>query len=735
MKAKEYDKEKQKLEETIETINEVLEIETGELEALFKDFVGDINDLRRIAKAKKIHISNLEKSKEKPYFARIDFKADESGKFSSIYIGKNGIIHNSSIVVTDWRAPICSLYYDAEIGDCSYISPDGRIEGQMLLKRQYEIDKGELCRYFDVNLVTNDELLQKYLNSNNDTRLKSIVSTIQQEQNDVIRRKITDNLIIQGVAGSGKTTVALHRIAYLVYNYIKNINQNQYLVIGPNPVFLKYIETVLPELDVSGVEQYTFEQFSLKYINEDININDSNKKAMVNISKKNNTDIDKFKSSMKYKEMIDKFLEVYFNSITSKPLMFGDFEVLPKEVIRKTFAETTQLYSANLNNIIEITINKLCRIIEDNYDQIISNYNNYEYESFKNATTPSEKDKLRKKSVKEKQEIGKYCKNTLTSYFNKAKKTPTELYKLFINTIENFNIYNYDQISTLKKETKKNIKNKSYDFEDLASLIYIKSIINPDKYYTKIKHTVIDEAQDLGEFNFYVLRKVLSSSTFSIFGDLAQSIFDYRGINNWQEVDNVMFDNKGIIINFNKSYRTTNEIMSVADSVANSLGLNSSELVVRQGNPVSLTNIENVSNVAYYIADKIIEYKEKGYKTIAVISKTDLLSKYINDDLRSIGLDIPNISIEDDLNDDRFNICTISNQLAKGLEFDAVIINDTSERIYSSNSELDMKLLYVAITRALHELDITYSGELTFPLKEYFKDKLSKNVKERVYKK
>jgi len=642
-------------------------------------------------------------------------------------------MNNTNIIVTDWRAPISSLYYDAEVGNCSYVAPNGTINGEMQLKRQYEIEHGYLKKYFDVDLVTNDELLQKYLNSNNDARLKSIVSTIQKEQNEVIRKKISDNLIIQGVAGSGKTTVALHRIAYLVYNYIKNINQSQYMVIGPNPVFLKYIKSVLPELDVSGVEQCTFEQFAKNYINEDITINDSNKKAMVNISKRNEVDIDKFKCSMKYKDMLDKFIEVYFYSITSKSLMLGDFEVLSSDIITKNFQETCNLYSINLNNIIEITINKLCRVIEENYDEIISRYGNYAELLFRGATTSSEKDKLRNKFIKDRVEIGKNCKSLLNKYFNAVRGEPIKIYKLFVSTIIDFNIYNYKQISILKKETMKNIKNKSYDFEDLAALIYIKSIISPNKYYEKMRHVVIDEAQDLGEFNFYVLRKTLSSATFSIFGDLAQSIFDYRGIDDWNEVNKVMFDNSGQIINFNKSYRTTNEIMNVADCVAESICLSGSELVLRHGTPVNLTEMENSSDISRYVLSKIMEYQKSGYKTIAVISKTDLMSKYINDELAGLGLKIPNVSPDDDLTDKRFRICTISNQLAKGLEFDAVIINNVNEDIYCSTSSLDMKLLYVAITRALHELDIIYSGELTLPLKNYFEFKMSKEVKKRVY--
>lgn len=716
MNTKEFELEKEKLFKTIEIIKDILVDKEEELKNLFNNFIGDREELWKIADMKKIHIRNLKTSVNKPYFARIDFTSDEDGKVSTVYIGKNGVIKNTDIIVTDWRAPISSLYYDAEIGRCSFEAPNGTISGNMSLKRQFEIELGELQEYFDVDLVSNDELLQKYLNSNNDARLKSIVSTIQKEQNDVIRKKIFDNIIIQGVAGSGKTTVALHRIAYLVYNYMKTIKQNQYLVIGPNPVFLKYIKSVLPDLDVSSVEQCTFEQFAQKYIDENISVNSSDKKVIDNIEGKNNSDVDKFKCSIKYKKMIDKFLKIYFYSITSKSLMLGNFEVIPQNIMREIFEGTEEVYSKDLNNKIEITIDRLCKYIEDNYDFITSRYNNYSFELFKNVQTDEEKNKMRNMFSKDRTELSKNCRSILRKYFNKSKVSTIKLYKLFISSINDYDIYNYNNISELKRKTQKNIKNNSYDFEDLSALIYIKTALGLNKNYERIKHTVIDEAQDLGEFNFYVLKESLPASTFSIFGDLAQSIYDYRGINNWNEVNEVMFSGNGEIVNFNKSYRTTAEIMESADDVLDSIGLSRSDMVVRHGNPVQVSEIEDANNIPEYIAEKICEYKEKGYKTIAVISKTDLLSNYINKALKMFGINIPNVTANDDLIDEKFRVCTISNQLAKGLEFDAVILNNANEEIYSSNSSLDMKLLYVALTRALHELDIVYSGTITKPL-------------------
>ncbi len=714
--------EKEHLRETIAIIKILLK-EQMSLEKIYSEHLGSREELWRIANRKKIHIHNLESSLDTPYFARIDFTFEKDGKLQTIYIGKNGIMQNTNIIVTDWRAPISSLYYDSEVGHCSFTSPEGEVSGNLELKRQYEINSGNLISYYDVDLVSTDALLQKYLNSNNDSRLKSIVSTIQKEQNEVIRRNLFDNLIIQGVAGSGKTTVALHRIAYLVYNYRDSIKQNQYLVIGPNPIFIKYISSVLPELDVSSVKQGTFEGFAQNYIDEEININSPDKKVTQSIAGKIDNDIDKFKSSMNYKTMLDQFLQVYFYSITAKDFTLDDFTVLNSQKVKEVFDSTYTSTHISLASRIELTIEKLSRIIEDNIDSITTAFTDYTFQAFANLQDPKEEEKMRKKIVKNREELHKFCKSSLRKYFAKAKIDATKLYKLFISSIENYDIFNYKYLKTLKKDTMKNIKNGCYDFEDLASLIYLQKVIAPNPEYSRIRHVVVDEAQDLGEFNFFVLKSALPSSTFSIFGDLAQSIYDYRGIDNWNIVNKIMFDNNGRIINFKKSYRTTSEIMEVADEVSESIGMIHSDLVVRHGKEVDFTPLEQ-QNIPSYIAGKIKEYKEKGYKTIAIISKTNLLSCYINDGLAELGVNIPNITLNDDLSEDNNKVCTISNQLAKGLEFDAVIINNANENIYSSSSNLDMKLLYVAITRALHELDIVYSGELPSPLRLYLKKKI-----------
>ena len=717
----EFIREQQKLEQTIKIISELLGIEQKELERVYNDYSREIDERLRVANFRKNHIKVLEKASSNPYFARIDFKAITDSDFKEIYIGRNGISKDGKVLITDWRAPISSLYYDSSTGKTSYKSPTGDVLGEVALKRQYDIENGKLIEYFDVDLVSSDNLLQKYLNANNDSRLKSIVATIQSEQNDIIRRPIDENVIIQGVAGSGKTTVALHKIAYLVYNYINSVKQSQYLVIGPNPVFIKYIKTVLPDLDVSGVSQLTFEQFAKDYIGEEFEINPSDKKISASIAGKSN-DIDKFKSSMLYKNMLENFFELYLKGIVSKPLKLNDFVVLTEEEIAPIFARALEEQHATLQGRVDATIERLIDYVKNNVDSILTRYNEYENNLFKNASL-EERESLRKKFIKERIEIQKNCSATIRKYFAKAVLSPIKLYRLFISMLDDFNIYGYKKINELKKTTMANIKGNKYDFEDLAALLYLKLRTEPNRQYSNIKHTVIDEAQDLGIFNFYVLKKCLPTSTFSIFGDLAQSIYDYRGIDNWDEVNSLIFNNKANIVNFNKSYRTTASIMNVADAISESINLGKSDLVVRQGLPVSFDEAPTSNELVEQIANKIKEYKEKGYKTIAVISKTDLLSRYINDDLRELGIVIPNVTEKDDVSLDEFSVCTISNQLAKGLEFDAVILNNVNDKIYSCDSTLDMKLLYVAVTRALHELDITYNGKLPEVLQKFVTEK------------
>lgn len=262
----EMEREKRKLEEVLKDYKEYIEDTTLEMNNVFKLY----QDKEEAVKKKKLlerKLNILKQNIGKPYFARIDFKNEKEKLTDICYIGKVGIInYDNKIVVVDWRAPISSLYYDSNVGKATYKVEDDMVDGELLLKRQYNIENQALLSFNDVDAVSNDELLKPYLGVSADVRLKNIVSTIQSEQNEIIRSDIHKNLIIQGVAGSGKTTVALHRIAYLVYNYKDTISNNQYMVIGPNKFFINYISSVLPDLDVNDVRQYDLIEFTNNYL-------------------------------------------------------------------------------------------------------------------------------------------------------------------------------------------------------------------------------------------------------------------------------------------------------------------------------------------------------------------------------------------------------------------------------------------------------------------------------------
>ncbi len=692
-----FEYEKEKLESVISKVKKLIIYENKFLEKLEFNVRHSDNPMYDLYYKKLFKIKRLNNSKDNPYFSRIDFKNEDSNEIKSYYIGKTGVMYENELLVTDWRAPISSLYYDSKIGKCSYKSIDSEYSGELKLKRQFEIEDGKLINYVDVDLVTNDVLLQKYLNSNNDARLKSIVSTIQQEQNEVIREEINHNIIIQGVAGSGKTTVALHRLAFLAYNYIKTIKEDDYLVIGPNPLFLKYIKNVLPELDVNVNNQFTIFEFTKKYLGKNIKLNKELDEISINKQK-----IEDFKGNIKFKKMIDIFFEDYCNNLITNDLKIDNFVLIKKENINKMFMSTNNEINKSLENRINKTKEKMFNYIEKNKENLIIDFNNYIIDKLK------ENGSLKDKYITLNNDLLKKPKKIINNY--KIKFDTINIYKLFINNIHKYNIYNFNNLDLLKEETLENINKKSFDYTDLPILLYIENYITNKKLFSNIRHTVIDEAQDINLFGFYMIKKILKNSTFSIFGDLTQSIYEYRSIKSWNTLNNLIFNNKFKIINFNKSYRTTIQIMNVANKVSEKLGLGKSELVIRNNEEVNFKKVVSENEKIDYIIQMINHYKTK-YKKIAIISKTKKMSIKINKELIKRGINIIEVDEKDDI--ENIDLITISNKLAKGLEFDAVIISDVSEDTYSSDNSLDLKQLYVAITRSLHELTIIYNNELT----------------------
>lgn len=683
MDIKEFKNEEEKLNHILIKYDEVMKYYKNRINSIFTTYANNQTMIENLTEIYLEKIRLMEKSLNKPYFARLDFKRYGESDIEELYIGKVGVIDekNNNIII-DWRAPVSSMYYDSNIGDASYKAPEGTCTGKLLLKRQYEIENKQLKSYQDVDTVSNDELLKPYLEASVDNRLKNIVSTIQHEQNRIIREPVNKNLIIQGVAGSGKTTVALHRIAYLVYNNRENIKPEQYLIIGPNKFFVNYISGVLPDLDVEDVKQLTYDELCSEILQENITLIDEDVKLLKSIKNEKELTYQKIKVSIQFKKALDKYIkEIKESIIPIYGVRINEKEIISNEFIKQIYNSFEEL--DEYDNI-KTRLMRTNLFFEKYIDENIEQYREY-----------SEKE----------------LKKVLKTYFNKLIPKIPKIYQNFLSNLDK-----YLEISEDIKEQVKiniiNLKNKKFEFEDLSSLIYLKAKINGIDEYGKYKQIVIDEAQDYGEFTFFSLKFILKNAAFSIFGDLAQSIYQYRSIENWESVLNNTFRNQGDIQYLLKSYRTTTEIMDSANNITKYIKLNTAKPVIRHGRKVSFIKYKEKNEQISLIKRILEQYKTQNYKTIAIICKNEEEAQelYIKLEMN----DIKNIT----LNDTEYNggICIITSYLAKGLEFDGVIISNSGEEEYDSNKMIDMKLLYVAMTRPLHELTILYKNDITKPL-------------------
>lgn len=682
-------------------------------------------------------ILDLRKIKAKPYFARIDFSANGEKK-EKLYIGKLSVLDTETQepIIIDWRAPISNLYYDGRIGKSSYKSPEGIIEGEISLKRQYFIENQKLEKYSDIDLKTNDELLQIALSEKADDRLKNIVATIQGEQNNIIRADMNKALIVQGVAGSGKTTIALHRIAYLIYNCDKEFDPDNFMIIAPNKFFLNYISNVLPDLGVENVKQYTFEDLAYEIIGKKLKISDSNEKLVTIVNKEfdeiNNGDIDiiiaesKLKSSIEFKSKVDEYLKyLEKNYLPKEDFILENVRIMRYENIQKLFEETYKDldFEKRINEVKKHIFSKI-KNNKDTIEETIKKKRTFKINKMLKDESLSD-DEKRKKRIEIFEESEKVLKvldkgdiRITDIYFNKIqKKDCTEYYKDFIENFIFDKLENKTLATYLVKNTMKNLNNEEITFEDLAPIIYLHYKIFGTKTKKSLRHVVIDEAQDYGEFQFSVLKTILKSNSMTILGDIAQGVHSYRGIENWKKFIEVEFPEGDVIYTtLEKTYRTTKEIMYKANEVIDKLPEFEKQFIIK-GEPViegkdsiSINQKENETEIIKDIVTKIDEYISKDFKSIAIIGKDIEECKMIKTKLEKYRKDIKLIKSKD--SEYHAGISIVPSYLAKGLEFDSVILFNVNNKKYQNNV-LDIKLLYVAITRAMSKLDVFYTGEIS----------------------
>ncbi len=632
---------------------------------------------------------SLKRHKDAPYFARIDFKEEKDAEEKKYYLGKVGLVDDSANqYIVDWRAPIANLYYDSALGDSEYHTKKETFKGELKLKRVFTIKDGNLETFMDVNNTSDDELLKPYLGVNTDSKIKNIVSSIQQEQNSIIRDALHKNIIVQGVAGSGKTTVMLHRISYLAYNEKELYKPNQYIVISPNNLFTDYMSAILPDLEVDEVKQITLENLALEFLNT------KTKLSIIPRSKTSTYDpISHFKANKQTKELLDSYLAKMTNDIFNNDLTKDSITIITKQELKNIFNKYDK---EPLKVKIDKSINEIFKHSQNHADVIIKRINDQYNHLIKNETDSEKRKQLIRRSYETKNVLIKDIKELIKNYFASFKYNVIEIYKDYINTLD------YED---LKKSTLANLSKRKVDFDDLASLMYINEYLFGAKQYSHYISVSIDEAQDLGYMHYAALKNMFRFTNFSIYGDLSQSIYAYRGVESWDEVKELIEGNNEIKY-LAKSYRTTIEIMNFANKILSHLNVSLAEPVIRHGEEVKTTK---TNSPLIHIENKIKHFKNKGYKSIAIICKDEKeVNKYYTAFKGKIEI---NKLDENSLSYDG-GVCVLPIALAKGLEFDAVIATNVNNENYNKNNILDMKLLYVALTRALHELDVIYENNL-----------------------
>lgn len=635
------------------------------------------------------------------YFARIDF--DDGEEVIPVYIGIATLKDGGSFYIYDWRAPISSMFYDFTPGEAHYTLPDGReVKGKITLKRQYKIEGDKIIEIFDTDMQVLDDILSNMLShtGQGSTKMKNIVATIQKEQNKVIRREDTDILVVQGAAGSGKTSVAMHRTAYLLYAQKGNITNSNILIISPNEVFSDYISDVLPQIGEENVYQTTYLDFVKAFLKEfrlKGTMDDVYEEIFTNQNNPNKSD---FYNSIRFKywpgyirileQLISENLESMLNQ---KDIVIDGNVVVNKEALIKFSSD----YEINRLPVVE----QAKRIAEK--IRSLADIKFFKQTKLKNKLN-----------------------RILNANINQIKAKP--VYVSLYNDLSDFtmrvqNVYN--ELGTPKKDrltikqlqgvfehTSQNISKNILTYEDVTPYLYLKTRISGSSIQRNIKHVLIDECQDYTLTQYDVASQAFRGASVTLLGDLNQSILPYASHENYEGIINMFRRdrvNPNVDMQFlNKTYRSTSQINTFARRIVGIDG-HSRQQVDRPGVPVQIIQDQEPGVKSKLVKDAVA--LKKKYKTVAIIMKTAKECKALQRRLNNTSLQNDfrfMINGESDFSDQRIMVMPM--YIAKGLEFDAVLVARANENNYPKESA---RLLYVACTRAMNELRVYYDDVIS----------------------
>lgn len=687
-----YQEEEQRLKDTMKEVDQQLArlqsvpVYTGH------DFTEQVLEAGREERRQR-----LSKSVKEPYFGRLDFEELGTGSSKPLYIGKVGVDreeYTDQPLVIDWRAPVASLFYSFTGGDgpAEYESPEGIIEGLVYLKRNIVIRQQILERVADTynrdsdQPAVSDEFLVYRLGENKDNKLRDIVSTIQAEQDRIIRAARNTALIIQGVAGSGKTTVALHRLAFLLYQYKEQVSAEKMIIFAPNNMFLDYISNVLPELGVGDIQQSTFSDWAMNLLDLELRLADPAETLSYwfegegELPEITEEVPGRFKGSIAFMEILrDCIKRMEISSVPDMDFSPWDGAVLPKAEIVKWFEEEYKPYPLAKRK--ERVMARVHRWIE--------------MELKKAPSAAVQKEWKKKASTREK------------AYGNKwPKYEPLTLYKQIFKAAKGASPMPEEAVSQIPKSVLKStaldLKNNVIREEDLPALVYLHVLVHEVDGNQRFDHVVIDEAQDFSPFHIALLDLFVKGHSFTILGDLSQGIHAYRGVHQWEEMSSLFAPEYNDYFALTRSYRSTMEVIEFANTILEK-GVQSRITAVpvfRSGDGVRLIDYGQEGREAS-LKKAMETLIGKDYRTVSILTRSLREAKALHERLRSEGLEVNLIDDGKKQYEGGYSVLPV--YLSKGLEFDAVIVADADQAHYGS-SAWDAKLLYVGCTRALHEL-------------------------------
>lgn len=658
-------------------------------------------------------LHQLALSKKQPYFSRIDF-IPLGGPKGTHYIGRWGVTQTPEfeVKVVDWRSPVANLYYSGQVGPMSYEAPDGKVEGELTLKRMFTIHEGELESMFDSGVVSQDAYLQGVLGSVSSDRLKEIVTTIQAEQNFVIRHPLERPLIVQGVAGSGKTTIALHRIAWLLYAYRETLSPGQMMILAPNPLFLNYISQVLPDLGVENVIQTTFAGLCEKWLKKQmprlmvqnrledkLNADASSRAEMARTLKR--------KGSLAFKKALEQYLVDFEKTVLpDEDICFGQATLFTRAQLNEIFMGQLKhfpLYSRvqELNKYMKTRLKAAAREMDEWMEK-------WTEEKLLNLLSRLPEGEERQSRVKRLLESRDARKKEIAL---RAKEYPRQFEKLFPD-LKVTQIYK----GFLEKEggfietTALLQKGMAYP-EDLPALVVIMRKVYGIPYES-VRTIVIDEAQDFSAFQVQVLKEMESRPSFTLVGDLMQGIHEEEGISSWEELKDAVFSNDVTRHDLVQSYRNTVEIMDFANLIAMRYPVENQRLarpVLRHGEAVCVKGFASDAQRMADVVARVQGWTQEGFHTIALIDKTLTAAQKTQ---KALLKHFPVTLVTGDMREYHGGVMVMPASLIKGLEFDCVLVLNANAEDYPDDPFI-ARLLYVICTRPLHRLALLHTGQPT----------------------